>query len=180
MHVQVTSPANDGNLVADIELGITSVREVVQAKRHKKTIHRRVLDALRGFLHRYEAVRGTIITTSRFSKGSSKAAFERGAPPITLSDGERPIDLLIEHGIGVRMKGIEVLEVDADRVLEYRGGSRAVRHWSINRPVRTDTAHGGVRERVLDLNLAFVTKTVAWRTPVRTGLTWSRRPPWGA
>jgi restriction system protein len=120
-NVQVTSPANDGgvDVIADIELGITSVREVVQAKRHKKTIQRRVLDALRGSLHRFDAVRGTIITTSRFTKGTTEAAFERGAAPITLIDGEKLIDLLIEHGIGVRKRTIEVLEVDAESFAEF-------------------------------------------------------------
>ncbi len=115
-NVEVTSPANDGgvDVVADIQLGITSVREVVQAKRHKKNIQRPVLDALRGSLHRFDAVRGTIIATSKFSKGTQSAAFERGAAPITLIDGEKLIDLLIENGIGVKKKTIEVLELDAD------------------------------------------------------------------
>jgi len=115
-NVKVTKPSNDGgvDVVADIELGITSVREVVQVKRHKKTIQRKDLDALRGSLHRFDAVRGTIITSGRFSKGTSAAAFERGAAPITLIDGAKLIDLLIEHEIGARKKSIEVLELDPD------------------------------------------------------------------
>ncbi len=104
--------------MADIELGITSVREVVQAKRHKRTIQRTVLDALRGSLHRFDAVRGTIITTSTFSKGTREAAFEPGAAPITLIDGNKLVDLLIEHGIGVRKKPVELLELDADAFAE--------------------------------------------------------------
>jgi hypothetical protein len=64
-------------VVADIELGISSVREVVQAKRQKGSINRRVLDELRGSLHRFSAVRGTVITS-----GTKQAAFERGAAPI--------------------------------------------------------------------------------------------------
>ena len=118
--VNVTSRSADGgvDVFADIDLGITSVREVVQAKRHKKTIQRKVLDALRGSLHRFDAVRGTIITTSKFSSGTQKAAFERGAAPITLIDGEKLIDLLIEHGIGVRKKELHVLERQADDFVE--------------------------------------------------------------
>ena len=96
----MTSPSNDGgvDVIARIELGITSVREVVQAKRHKRTIQRKDLDALRGSLYRFNAVRGTLIATSRFSKGTAEAAFEGGAAPITLIDGDKFIDLLIEHG----------------------------------------------------------------------------------
>ena len=112
--VEVTARSGDGgvDVVANIELGITSVREVVQAKRHKRTIQRKDLDALRGSLHRFGAVRGTIITTSKFSKGTREAAFEPGAAPITLIDGDKLVDLLIEHGIGARKRSVELLELD--------------------------------------------------------------------
>jgi restriction system protein len=114
--VTVTAASNDKgvDVVGNIELGITSVREVVQAKRQKNNVQRTVLDALRGSLHRFQAVRGTIITTANFSKGARDAAFEIGAPPITLIDGDKLIDLLIENSIGVRTKSVEVLELDAD------------------------------------------------------------------
>ncbi|PID38746.1 MAG: restriction endonuclease [Proteobacteria bacterium] len=119
-NVEVTSRSGDGGIdvVADIELGITSVREVVQAKRHKRTIQRKDLDALRGSLHRFGAVRGTIIATSKYSKGTRDAAFEPGAAPITLIDGEKLIDLLITHGIGVRKKTLEVLDLNASAFAE--------------------------------------------------------------
>jgi restriction system protein len=119
-NVVVTSPANDKgvDVVADIELGITSVREVVQAKRQKTNIQRPVLDALRGSLYRFQAVRGTIITTGNFSKGTVQVAFEAGAPPITLINGEKLIDLLIEYGLGVRNRTIELLELDSDAFVQ--------------------------------------------------------------
>jgi restriction system protein len=62
---------------------------------------------------RFRAVRGTIITTARFSKGTREAAFEPGAAPITIIDGEKLLELLTGHGIAVRKKTIEVLERDA-------------------------------------------------------------------
>lgn len=117
-NVEVTSRSSDGgvDVVGDIELGITSVREVVQAKRHRRAIQRKDLDALRGSLYRFNAVRGTIVTTSRFAKGTQDAAFATGVAPITLLDGDKLVDLLIEHGIFVRKRTIELLEVDADAV----------------------------------------------------------------
>lgn len=117
--VETTSPANDKgvDVVGNIEVGITAVREVVQVKRHRSNIQRPVLDALRGSLHRFGAVRGTIINTSGFSKGTRSAAFERGAAPITLIDGDKLIDLLIEHQLGVRKKAIEIMEVDETALL---------------------------------------------------------------
>jgi restriction system protein len=113
-NVVVTSRSNDGgvDVIADIEVGITPVREVVQVKRRKGNIQRRTLDELRGSLHRFEAMRGTIITVGDFSRGAQTAAFERGAAPITLIDGERLIDLLIEHEIGVRKRTIQLIEFE--------------------------------------------------------------------
>ena len=92
---EVTTKGRDGgvDVKARIQLGITEIVEVVQAKKHQKTIGRPVLDGLRGPLHRFGAVRGTIITTSSFSRGAVAAAFEHGAAPITLIDGEQFVDL---------------------------------------------------------------------------------------
>ena len=79
------------------------------------------LDQLRGSLHRFNAVRGTIITTGRFSKGVEEAAFERGAAPITLIDGEKLLDLLIENGIGVSKRPLEYLEFAPEKLAQFEG-----------------------------------------------------------
>lgn len=119
--VEVTAQSNDKgvDVVGRIELGITSVREVIQVKRHRRPIQRKDLDALRGCLHRFQAVRGTIITTSRFSSGTEKAAFEPGAAPITLIDGEKLVELLAKHEVGVKKRKIEVWELDESA---FQGG----------------------------------------------------------
>lgn len=119
--VEVTSPTNDKgvDVVANVELGISSVREVVQAKRYRGNINRQVLDQLRGSLHRFDAVRGTIISTGGFSKGTLEAAFERGAAPITLIDGEKLLDLLIQHEIGVSKQEVDYLEFNATKLAQF-------------------------------------------------------------
>lgn len=118
--VKVVGQSGDGgvDVIAEIEHGVTSVREVVQAKRHRKTVQRKDLDALRGSLYRFDAVRGTIVATSRFATGAMEAAFAKGAAPITLIDGGKLLDLLIEHGIGIRKRPIEVLSIDLDGLRE--------------------------------------------------------------
>lgn len=40
-------------------------------------------------------------------------SFEPGIAPITLIDGDKLLDLLIEHGIGVRKRTVELLDLDA-------------------------------------------------------------------
>ena len=129
-NVEVTVASGDGgvDVVADIELGITSVREVMQAKRHRRAVPRDALDGLRGSLYRFDAVRGTIVTTSRFTSGAKEAAFARGAAPITLIDGDMLIDLLIEHGVGVKKRKIELLEVDVETFTPQSGTPRKMTH----------------------------------------------------
>ncbi len=119
--VETTTPTNDKgvDVVANIELGISSVREVIQVKRHKGSLNRTVLDQLRGSLHRFNAVRGTVISTGKFSKGALEAAFERGAAPITLIDGDKLLDLLMERQIGVTKKSVEYYEFDPAKLAQF-------------------------------------------------------------
>lgn len=123
-NVIVTSSTNDKgvDVIADIDLGISSVREVIQVKRHKGNIHRPTLDQLRGSLHRFNAVRGTIITVGGFSKGTVDAAFERGAAPITLIDGENLLNLLIENNIGISKQKVEYFEFDSEQLMQFDSG----------------------------------------------------------
>jgi restriction system protein len=119
--VETTSHSHDKgvDVVANIDLGISSVREVIQVKRHKANIRRGILDQLRGSLHRFGAMRGTIITTGGFSTGTKKAAFERGAAPITLIDGEKLLDLLIEREIGVTKSTVEYIDFDVNKLTQF-------------------------------------------------------------
>lgn len=120
-NVEVPGGSNDKgvDVVADIELGISRVREVIQVKRWKDNVNRPVLDQLRGSLHYFQAVRGTIITTGGFTKGTKEAAFLPGAAPITLIDGETLLDLLIANNIGIKKREIRILEFDADSLSEF-------------------------------------------------------------
>jgi restriction system protein len=126
--VETTSPTHDKgvDVTANIDLGISSVREVIQVKRYRGNINRTVLDQLRGSLHRFDAVRGTIITTGGFSRGTMNAAFERGAAPITLIDAEKLLDLLIEYEIGVTKNRAEYIDFDASRLTQFESTEEEV------------------------------------------------------
>jgi restriction system protein len=73
---------------------------------------------LRGSLHRFKAQKGTIITTGDFGRGAKDAAFETGAAPITLINGDTLVDLLVRHEIGVRKKTLDYYELDEGAFLE--------------------------------------------------------------
>jgi len=115
--VQVTSPTNDKgvDVVGSIQKGISSVKDVIQVKRNTTSnVQRKILDALRGSLHRFDAFQGTIITTSDYTKGTKDAAFETGAAPITLINGDKLLDLMIEFNIGIKKKKTEFFTVDTE------------------------------------------------------------------
>jgi len=112
--VAVVGQAGDRGIdvVGTVQVGITTVREVVQVKRHKNSINRQVVDQLRGALPYHRAIRGTLITLSRFTKGCAEAALFPGAAPITLIDGDSLIKLLTDHEIAVTRREAFLTEVD--------------------------------------------------------------------
>ncbi len=114
--VTVTKESGDKgvDVVAMVQFGITTITEVVQVKRHQSNIGRPVLDQLRGALPYYKAIRGTIITLGNFSKGCKEAALFPGAAPIGLINGEKLLDLLIEHEIGLHKRPAQLYELDED------------------------------------------------------------------
>ncbi len=117
-NVTVTKQSGDKgvDVVADFEFGITQVREVVQVKRQTGSITRPVLDQLRGALPYHQAIRGTIITLGTFAKGCKEAALYPGAAPITLIDGNKLIELMIKHEVGVKKQSHTVYELDVDQL----------------------------------------------------------------
>lgn len=107
------------DIKADIEFGISSVHEIIQVKRQKGNIGQPIVSQLRGAMPLFDAIRGSIVTTGGFSKKAKEIAVVRNAPPISLIDGERLLDLLIEHNIGVRRREIRILEFDAESLSEF-------------------------------------------------------------
>ncbi len=113
--VTVTKQSGDKgvDVVATVQFGITTVREVVQVKRQgKSSVQRPIIDQLRGSLHYHQAIRGTLITLGKISNRATEAALSQGVAPITLIDGDKLLDLLIEHGIGIKKRPVELWEVD--------------------------------------------------------------------
>jgi restriction system protein len=112
--VIVTKQSGDKgvDVVGQYQFGITQIKEVVQVKRHQGSITRPVLDQLRGALPYHDAIRGTIITLGKFAQGCKAAAIFRGAAPITLIDGNKLIELLLKHGVGVKKKQMTLIEID--------------------------------------------------------------------
>lgn len=111
--IRITSYGRDGGV--DVRgimnaAGITQINAAVQAKRWKKNVQAPTVQALRGALTVHE--HGTIITTSGFSKGAVSEAEAPGKAKISLIDGEKLIDLLIQHRIGVLAEQHTIFSLD--------------------------------------------------------------------
>jgi restriction system protein len=107
--------------LGDIQIGVTSTRDVIQIRRHKARIQVQDLASLRGCLHRFNARRGTLISNGSPAPGSAAICFEPGAAPVTLIDGEQLTALLLEHGLGVIKRQVELWEFDIGGLVERPG-----------------------------------------------------------
>lgn len=110
-NIEVTQRSGDGgvDVLAEIEVGVLRLRTAVQVKRFRANVQRPVVSQLRGDMVLWGVDQGMIITTAGFSEGAKEAARVRNAPTISLIDGERLTDLLIEHSIGVRKEPLEIV-----------------------------------------------------------------------
>jgi hypothetical protein len=111
--VEVTRYSNDGGIDLRSRLavgGVTDVRTAIQVKRWSNSVSPRIVRELRGGLGPHE--RGLVITLSTFTKEARAEAAATDRSPISLVDGERLIDLLIDNEIGVTRKTVTILELD--------------------------------------------------------------------
>jgi restriction system protein len=107
----------DGIIHQD-KLGLDVV--YVQAKRYapKNTVSRPELQAFVGTLAGVSAHKGVFVTTSRFSQSALDYLKTVNARVITI-DGQRLVDLMIEGGVGVRVRRVfELHRIDEDFFLE--------------------------------------------------------------
>jgi Restriction endonuclease/HB1, ASXL, restriction endonuclease HTH domain len=90
--------------------GVTDVKTAVQVKRWSGNVPGKIVNQLRGSLDPDE--RGLIITLSTFTRDATVEATAPARPPITLIDGQKLLDLLIDNEIGVTSRPASILELD--------------------------------------------------------------------
>lgn len=114
--VQVTGKSGDGGIdgvgIARIN-GFLSFHVLFQCKRYQGSITAGQIRDFRGAMQG-RTDKGLFITTGTFTRGAIAEATRDGAPPIDLIDGEQLIQRLKELGLGIEIKMIESVEVDAD------------------------------------------------------------------
>jgi restriction system protein len=64
---------------------------------------------------------GIFFTTSTFSSQAPEASIKKGAAPIVLLDGDAIVQLVVEKGLGVQRKPVELYEDQIDALFEKEG-----------------------------------------------------------
>jgi hypothetical protein len=111
--VEVTRYSKDGGIDLRATLavgGVTDVKTAIQVKRWSRNVAPRTVRELRGGLVPHE--RGLIVTLSDFSKDAQTEALASDKSPISLINGHRLIELLIDNDIGVTRRRLMILELD--------------------------------------------------------------------
>lgn len=103
--------AHDVRATLTVE-GLTKVPTAIQVKRWSKNVSSRTVRELRGALGPHE--RGLIITLSGFTRDAIADASAETRVPISLLNGDRLLDLLMDKEIGVKRRRVTVYELDEE------------------------------------------------------------------
>ena len=112
---QVTGRSGDGGIdgiITEDRLGLDAV--YLQAKRWQTNVGRPTVQAFAGAMQGHKADKGVIITTSEFTS-EARDYVRTISTRIVLVGGAQLVDLMIDHGVGVRTVDTHVIRrVDGD------------------------------------------------------------------
>ena len=115
VQVEVTGRSGDGGIDGKgiIKLqNVLSYHVVFQCKRYKESVSSGAIRDFRGAMIG-RADKGLFITTGTFTRDAIKEATRDGASPIDLIDGENLVEMLKQLRLGVKIRMVEEVEVDA-------------------------------------------------------------------
>ncbi len=116
-NVSVTKRSGDGgvDVIADLVMGgVTNVKTAVQVKRYaqKNTVAGKTVTQMRGSAEVDQ--RGLIITTSSFTKAAIEEAKAPNKMPVSLIDGNKLVDLLIDNEIGIKIEQVSIISLKSE------------------------------------------------------------------
>jgi restriction system protein len=112
--VEVTGRSGDGGIdgTGVLRLNLLSFHVLFQSKRIRGSVGASTIRDFRGAMVG-RADKGLVITTGSFTPEARREATRDGAPAIDLVDGDSLCDLLKQLKLGVEVKLVEEIEVDA-------------------------------------------------------------------
>lgn len=109
--VKVTGHSGDGGIdgYGKLKVGLARMNVAFQCKRWQGPVGRPEVDKFRGAIQG-EFEQGIFFTTSDFSTQAQEASIKKGAAPIVLLNGDAIVHLMVEKGLGIRRRPVEVYE----------------------------------------------------------------------
>jgi len=105
--------SGDGGIDGVISLDKLGLEKVyVQAKRWQATVGRPEVQAFYGALAGQRANKGVFITTSAFTVQAIE--FAKSVERVVLVDGQRMVDLMVDHEVGVSSRTVKIPKIDSD------------------------------------------------------------------
>jgi restriction system protein len=115
----VSGKSGDGGIDGhgQLKVGMAILKAAFQCKRWDNTVSPKEVQAFRGAIQgQFE--QGYFFTTSTFSKAAQGESIKSGAAPIILFGGTQIVDIMIERGVGIRRRPIEIYEDQLDTLFE--------------------------------------------------------------
>jgi len=114
---QHTAPDGGIDGHGEISIGLATMRAAFQCKKWHGSVGRPEIDKFRGAIQgQFE--HGYFFTTSTFSLEARQASIRDGAVPIFLFDGHEIVKLMIDKGLGIGHRPIEIYEDRIDSLFE--------------------------------------------------------------
>ena len=117
--VKVTGKSGDGGIDGhgELKVGLAVVNAAFQCKRWQAPVGPKEVQAFRGAIQgQFE--QGYFFTTSTFSKAAQAESVKIGAAPVILFDGEQIGHIMVEKGIGVKRRPVELYEDQIEEIFE--------------------------------------------------------------
>ncbi len=165
--VDVTRYSGDGGIDVDATLtvgGVTRVRTAIQVKRWKGNVTGSTVRELRGSLMSDQ--RGLIMTTAGFTKDAITESQASGKTPISLIDGKRLVQLLVEKQVGVRRKTVSLLELNVGELLAEQAGEESTERSAVLWPLP------GGQDHFFETLLAFLDEIGAQQPSIEQMAQW--------
>jgi restriction system protein len=117
--IAVTGKSGDGGIDGhgQLRVGLAVVKAAFQCKRWQNSISAKEVQAFRGAIQgQFE--QGYFFTTSTFTKPAQQESIKMGAAPIILFEGEQIVEIMIEKGVGIKRRPVEIYEDQLEQLFE--------------------------------------------------------------
>ena len=117
--VVVTGKSGDGGVDGhgELKVGMAVIKAAFQCKKWKDAVGPKEVQAFRGAIQgQFE--QGYFFATSTFTKSAQQESIKSGAASVILFGGEQVAQTMIEKGIGVRSRPVEIYEDQIENLFE--------------------------------------------------------------